>query len=217
MKKVFFSLLTAAAMCFVTNQAGAQQIKVGVFDLDVMVTAMPDYVRIDSLLNIYQRDSLGAEYDYYVSEYGRIDSTLRNVDTPGVKTGKVTVTALKMDNDKKTQLTGIIINWKQYAQQKFNNKKGQLSQPLYNIVGAAYERIVKAKGYAIVLKPGTYEFGPRYDNLFISVARDLKLTQLPQELIVLGIDPETPAQGAAPAATTGGSGAKPAGTKPASH
>lgn len=214
MKKVFFSLLTAAAIFFVNNHASAQQIKVGVFDLDLMVTAMPDYVKVDSLLNIYQRDSLGAEYDYYIAEYGRVDSTLRNVDTPGVKTGKIPAMTLKMDNDKKQQLTGLIINWKQYAQQKYNNKKGQLSQGLYNIVGSAYEKIVRTKGYAIVLKPNTYEFGPRYDNLFIAVAKDLKLTQLPQELIELGVDPDTPVQAAAPAV---GGGAKTGGATPASH
>jgi len=213
MKKVFFSLLTVAAMFFVTNHATAQQIKIGVFDLDAMVSAMPDYARVDSLLNIYQRDSLGGEYEYYQNEYIRVDSILKFIDTPGVKTGKITAVTLKMDNDKKTQLVGLIVNWRQYAQQKYNNKKGQLSQGLYNIVGSSYEKIVRARGYAIVLKPGTYEFGPRYDNLFITVAKDLKLTQLPQDLLIVGVDPDAPAQGQAPANT----GAKPAGAKPTSH
>jgi hypothetical protein len=45
------------------------------------------------------------------------------------------------------------------------------------------------------------------DNLFISVAKELKLTSLPQELLQLGNDPDakTPAPGTKPPAT----GAKP--------
>lgn len=213
MKKVFFGLLAVIAICFTTNTTQAQ-VKVGVFDLDVMVTAMPAYSVVDSLLTIYQRDSLGGEYSYYLSEYQRIDSTLKFTDTPGVKTGKVTATKMELDNKQKQQLMNMLINWRDIAQQKVNYKKAVLSQDLYTQVGTSYAKIVKTKGYNVVLKPGTFEFGPRYDNLFIAVAKDLKLTSLPQELLAQGTDADAPVQGQQPA--TGGA-AKPAGTKPASH
>jgi len=213
MKKVFFSLLTMAAICFAANTAQAQ-VKVGIFDLDAMVSAMPAYRVVDSLLTIYQRDSIGGEYAYYVSEYQRLDSTLKFIDTPGVKTGKITATKMELDNKQKQQLLSTLLNWRDIAQQKINYKKAILSQNLYNQVGASYEKILKAKGYNIVFKPGVVEYGPRYDNLFISVAKDLKLTELPQELLIQGVDPDAPAQGQQPA--PGGS-AKPATAKPASH
>ena len=40
----------------------AQSLKVGVFDIDLMVQAMPGYRIVDSLVQIYEADSLGAEY-----------------------------------------------------------------------------------------------------------------------------------------------------------
>lgn len=213
MKKVFFSLLTIAALCFTANIVQAQ-VKVGIFDLDAMVSAMPAYRVVDSLLAIYQRDSIGGEYAYYVGEYQRLDSTLKFIDTPGVKAGKVTATKMDLDNKQKTQLLGTLMNWRDIAQQKINYKKAVLSQNLYNQVGASYEKIVKAKGYNIVFKPGVVEYGPRYDNLFISVAKDLKLTELPQELLAQGVDPDAPAQGQQPAA---GGATKSATAKPGSH
>ena len=47
--------------------------------------------------------------------------------------------------------------------------------------------------YFIVLKPQTYEMGFHIDNLFLSVARELKLSGLPQELLTLREDPDVPA------------------------
>lgn len=207
MKKLFFGLLTVAALFLTGTTTHAQTIKVGVFDIDVMVTAMPAYREVDSLLSIYEKDSLGGEYEVYVSEYQRLDSTLKFIDTPGVKAGTVKDLKMKMDNDRKTQLAGILVNWRQVAQQKYNIKKGNLSQKLYDQVGASYEKILKAKNYAMVLKPNTYEYGFKIDNLFITVAKDLKLTTLPQELILLGPDPDAsaqPAQAPAGRAKTGG-------------
>jgi outer membrane protein len=213
MKKLFFGLLPVAALFLTGTKTNAQTIKVGVFDIDVMVTAMPAYRMVDSLLSIYEKDSLGGEYEVYVSEYQRLDSTLKYIDTPGVKAGTVKDMKMKMDNDRKTQLTGVLVNWRQLAQQKYNIKKGQLSQGLYDQVGASYERVLKSKNYAVVLKPNTYEYGPKIDNLFITVAKDLKLTTLPQELIMLGPDPDASAQ---PAQAPAG-GAKTGGAKTGAH
>lgn len=211
--KRFSILMLLAAVCTFTANNAHSQIKVGVFDIDLMVEAMPGYHVVDSALNVYQTDSLGGEYQYYLSEYQRLDSVLKNVDTPGVKTGAVTAVKIKFDNDQKQQLLSTLVNWRNIAQQKYNNKKGELSQTLYRQVATSYQKIVIAKGYAVVLKPGTYEFGPRIDNIFISVAKDLKLTGLPQELLQLGVDPDTPAQ----QATNSGANGSKTGAKPASH
>jgi Skp family chaperone for outer membrane proteins len=201
MKKVFFTLLAIAGLFFAGDKASAQ-VKVGVFDLDYMVTAMPGYRTVDSLLNIYSNDSLAAEYQVYVSEYKRLDSTIK-ADSAAGKPAAV----IKYNKDKLAEIYPYLVNWSQYAQQKLSNKKGILAQGLYQQVQAAYIKVLDAKKYNIVLKPGAYEFGPRIDNLFISVAKELKLTELPQELLVLGVDPDAPAQGQAPASGA----AKPAG------
>ncbi|HXL57535.1 MAG TPA: hypothetical protein VN958_14825, partial [Chitinophagaceae bacterium] len=77
MKKVFFSVLVLTAVLFAGETVHAQQMKIGVFDIDVMVQVMPDYRNVDSLLQIYQNDSLNAEYEVYTNEYKRLDSTYK--------------------------------------------------------------------------------------------------------------------------------------------
>jgi Skp family chaperone for outer membrane proteins len=211
MKKVFFTLLTVAGMLFAGDKASAQ-IKVGVFDLDEMVQVMPGYRVVDSLLRIYQADSLGAEYQIYLSEYQRLDSTLKSDSVKGTPKAK-----MDFENQQKQQAMAYLVNWQQYGNQKLEAKRGQLAQNLYQQVQASYVKILEAKKYTLILKPGAYEFGSKVDNLFISVAKDLKLTELPQELLVLGPDPDAPAQGSAPANNATPNNTKPANTKPTSH
>ena len=68
--KKFFSMVTVLLILLLAAQRSeAQGLKVGVFDIDVMVQAMPGYHNVDSLVRIFEKDSLGAEYDIYQSEY----------------------------------------------------------------------------------------------------------------------------------------------------
>ena len=96
-----------------------------------------------------------------------------------------------------------LVYWQQIAQNKSNNKRRQLAQPLYTSVATAYQKILAAKKYNLIVKPNTFELGFPIDNLFISVAKELKLTSLPQELLYAGDDPDATAQPATkPPATT---------------
>lgn len=215
MKKVFFTLLMIAGMIFAGDKASAQ-IKVGVFDIDEMVQVMPGYATVDSLLRLYQQDSLAAEQQYYYSEYQRLDSLLK-LDSVAVKNKTKQPAVLDYENKQKQQMMVYLVNWNQYSQQKLQQKQGQLAQGLYEQVGTSYQKVLKTKGYNLILKPGAFELGSKVDNIFILVAKDLKLTSLPQEIIMLGPDPEAPAGGTAPAAgaTTPPAtrpGAKPAGS-----
>ncbi|HEV8283565.1 MAG TPA: hypothetical protein VGQ09_04605 [Chitinophagaceae bacterium] len=94
-----------------------------------------------------------------------------------------------------------LVYWQQIAQNKSNNKRNQYAQPLYQAVTNAYKKILTKKKYALILKPQTYEAGFDIDNIFISVARELKLAGLPQELLYLGNDPAAVKQPAAKPAT----------------
>jgi len=79
MKKAFLAML-ALCVFLITNQklnAQTPAIKVGLFDIEMMVRALPDYRTVDSLTNQYEQDSLGAEYQEYMSEYQRLDSTYK--------------------------------------------------------------------------------------------------------------------------------------------
>ena len=210
MKKLTLAVFSCLALMFATNDIKAQTIKVGVFDIDLMVQAMPGYRVVDSLVQLYERDSLGAEYEYNQSEYQRLDSTYKS-DSALVAQGKKTQTMLNFTVDKRREVGLNIVYWQQIAQNKSNNKRGQLAQPLYTVVVNAYKKVLDRKKYNLILKPQTYEAGFAIDNIFISVARELQLTTLPQQLLGLGDDPDAGKQPAAskPAANKPATGTKP--------
>jgi len=188
MKKILFSFLLLTGLVMAGKNANAQ-LKVGVFDLDLMVQAMPGYREVDSLVQIYEKDSLNAEYQYYMNEYTRLDSTYK-ADSVLVAQGKKLKTMLDMTSADRQKVALNLVYWQQISQNKSNNKRSQLAQPLYNVVADAYKKILAQKKYNLVLKPNSYEMGFPIDNIFISVAKELKLTSLPQELLYAGDDPD---------------------------
>jgi Skp family chaperone for outer membrane proteins len=219
MKKVLFSLLAFAGLFLAGNSLQAQNMKVGVFDLDQMVQAMPGYRSVDSLLQIYQSDSLSAEYNFYLSEHNRLDSTYK-----ADSAAKKAQTVLDMEKQQRQQVAINLVYWQQIAQNKLENKRSILAQPLYEQVANAYKKILDSKKYTLILKPEAVEMGTApssaqggVDNIFEMVAKELKIplgdqSQQQQQ----GTPPpaaNAPAgSGAAkPAPATGGGAAKPKG------
>jgi len=207
MKKIFFFIFILTSLFFAGEKVQAQQIKIGVFDIDAMVMyGMPGYHNVDSLLQIYQRDSLNAEYEVYQNEYQRLDSTFK-ADSLLVAQGKKSKTLLDYTEGERRKMLSNIVYWQQIAQSKFDNKRGQLAKPLYEQVANAYRKVIETKKYTLILKPQAYEAGSTVDNLFITVAKELKLTSLPQELLQFGGDPDAPKTGnAAPPKTNSPAG-----------
>jgi len=189
MKKVLFFVFILTVLIFTTVNVRSQTFKVGVFDIGLMVQAMPAYRNVDSLMQIFDRDSLGALRDYYQSEYQRLDSTYR-ADSLQVATGKKSKAVFDMLAADRQKAVINIVYWQQIAQEKSDEKRAALSQNLSNMVVNAYKKVLARKKYTLVLKPQTYEGGFPIDNIFIAVARELKLTELPQNLLFLGNDPD---------------------------
>lgn len=189
MKKSTFTFLSFLAFIASGHAVNAQQIRVGVFDINLMVQAMPAYRQVDSLVQLYERDSLAPEYEIYQSEYARLDSTFKN-DSVLAAAGKKSQKVLDYTSGQRQKMALNIVYWQQLAQNKSNYKRNQLASPLYDQVAMAYKRVLDKKKYSIVLKPQTYEFGFRIENIFVSVARELKLSGLPEELLTLGVDPD---------------------------
>ena len=189
MKKVLSFVFSSAILIVTAVSAKSQTLKIGVFDLDIMVQSMPGYRVVDSLMQIYNADSLGALRDYYQSEYQRLDSTYK-ADSAQVATGKKSKAILDMVSADRQKAMINILYWQQIGQNKSNEKRANLSQNLYKQVSDAYKKILTRKKYTLVLKPESYEVGFPIDNIFISVARELKLTELPQQLLYLGNDPD---------------------------
>jgi len=189
MKKIVsFAFIFTVSLLLSVN-ARSQTLKVGVFDIGIMVQAMPGYVVVDSLMEIYDRDSLGSLREYYESEYQRLDSTYKADSALGAA-GKKSKAIVDMVYADRQKAMINIVYWQQIAQNKSNEKRNVLSQGIYNLVVNSYKKVLARKKYTLVLKPQTYEGGFKIDNIFIAVARELKLTELPQNLLYLGDDPD---------------------------
>lgn len=204
MKKASVLVFCVVFILFAQANAKSQVLKIGVFDIELMVQAMPAYREVDSLMTIYNRDSLGALREYYELEYNRLDSTYK-ADSAMAATGQKSKAVFDMLTADRQKAMLNIVYWQQIAQDRSDTKRAQLSEKLFKQVSDAYKKVLARKKYTLVLKPNTYEAGFRIDNIFIAVARELKLTELPQELIFLGDDPDPVKQ---PATT------KPPATKP---
>ena len=189
MKKILSFAFILSLSLLLSMSARSQTLKVGVFDIGIMVQAMPGYHLVDSLMEIYDRDSLGSLREYYESEYQRLDSTYK-MDSAQVAAGKKSKAIVDMVYADRQKAMINIVYWQQIAQNKSTEKRNILSQNLYNLVVNAYKTVLARKKYTLVLKPQTYEGGFKIDNIFIAVARELKLTELPQNLLYLGDDPD---------------------------
>jgi len=205
-KAIFFFSLIAGML--VTTNVKSQTLKVGVFDIDVMVQAMPGYRNVDSLMQIYVDDSLATERLINEMEFARLDTQYK-IDSALHAQGKKTKAMLDFTMEKRREVGLNLVYWQQIVQNKSNNKRGQLAQPLYALVIDAYKKILARKKYSLILKPQSYEEGFAIDNIFLSVARELKLTELPQQLVGIGNDPD-----AAPVKQPAKQPAKPTGAKP---
>ncbi len=188
MKKGFFLLFAVAIMAGTTVKA--QQLKIGFFDLETMVTVMPGYAGVDSLLRIYQQDSLAAEYEIYQSEFARLDSTYKADSASGKSKALLDYTL------KQRQQVGFnLVYWQQIAQSKLEGKRDQLAGPLAQRVIEAYDKVLARGNYTLVVNPQAIEpyflNKNKLDNLFIPVAKELKI-QLPAQLM-LGEEEKRPA------------------------
>ena len=209
MKKVLFVVLAFAGSFFAANKVNAQAgAKVGVFDIDIMVNNMPGYRAVDSLLAIYQQDSLRGEYDFAVREYNRLDSNYK-----ADSAAKKSATVLNYQRDQRSQVATTIVYWQQISQQKTEQKRQQLAGPLFEKVLGAYQKVLQTNNYLVVLKPGAYELGSRVDNVFEKVSKELKIPT-PEGLRNQGpdTDQQSGAQSAAPSSRPAAPSTRPAGT-----
>lgn len=176
MRKLLFSTFMFTALFFATGEVQAQTQKIGVFDIDLMVQNMPGYRSVDSLVQVYNRDSLGAEYELYQNEFHRLDSTFKADSAAGKN-----AVSLDYTSNQRKQMGINLVYWQQIAQQKSDNKRAMLAQPLFLAVVEAYKKVLDARKYTLILKPNTFEAGSQVENIFPFVARELKV-KLPPEL-----------------------------------
>jgi outer membrane protein len=170
MKKLKLFLLAAA---LITAGSTIAQSKIGYIRVDDMVSLMPEIPKIDSLLKIYQTDSLAEEYSSLVQLYQFKDSVYRD----SLKTKPAVRKQIE------EELPGLIYqiqNWQSISQQAFENKQGQLLQPVYKKVYDAIRAVAKEKGYTHVLSKDVFLVAPEGDDMLAAVATKLKVKLPPQ-------------------------------------
>lgn len=176
----FKLFLIAAALVFSSSAVMAQ--KTGYIDVNVVIQIMPDAARIDSLMDKFQADSLGRQFDLLVNDYKYRDSILSSKDT-------LTMPAsVKLQHQQTLQNVAYQIqNWQSISQQYYQGKQNQLLEPVYRKVMNAIQAVAKEKGYTYVYDKSVLIIGPTGDDLLPAVAQKLNIkvpTQVP-----IGVNP----------------------------
>lgn len=165
MKKIISLVAIVCGLLAATN-ASAQ--KIGYIRIDDVVSLMPEAARIDTQLQVYQRDSLNQTLNNIVQEYQYKDSMLTKVDT--TKTPKQVLNQLRTDVN---VLAYQIQNWQSLAGQAYDAKQQQLLAPLYNKAITAVRTVAKEKGYAYVVSKDAFLVAPDGDDMLPAVAAKL--------------------------------------------
>lgn len=181
--KTTLLLLSIFITCISNAQTPySKQSKIAVFDIDLMVKALPEYAEIDSLILIYVPEEMGPkEYiEIYQSERKRLDSVALKADK---YSGNVRLKFLDSIKNMKDQIDQSIIYCQNKAREEDSIKCRTLAGPLYEKVEAIANKIISQNKYDTILKPDALRPGDNFDNLFILVAKELKLSSLPKELL----------------------------------
>lgn len=166
MKKITAIIVLASGL-LLAGTAQAQN-KTGYISVDQMVLLMPETGKIDSLLGLFERDSLNPQLNYIVGEYQRKDSMYRDsVKTPP-SVRKTLETELQ-------NLVYQIQNWDNIKQQVIQNKQEQLLRPIYDKAYKAIQDVAKEKGYVYVYAKESLLVAPPGDDILPFVADKLKV------------------------------------------
>ena len=165
MKKFIAILVLAAGLVSGTVQA---QNKFGYIRVDEMVSYMPELKKIDTLLVVFQNDSLPRTYNYLLSQYKYYDS----IASDSIRqTAIVRQQAASQRND----FLGELQNWQSTAQALVEQKQNMLLQPVYDKVFKAINDVAKEKGYTYIFSKEALLVSPPADDLIPLVAEKLKV------------------------------------------
>jgi len=168
-------LVVAVSLLMVGNVSIAQT-KIGYIDAETILYLMPEVGRIDSLVRIYQVDTVAREYSSLIQTYQYKDSILRDSVHPAPA-------AVKQQIQKElAELGPTLQNWQQIGQEAVQNKQNQLLAPVMRKINDAINAVAKEKGYTYVLARESILVAPDADNMLQAVAKKLNITLPPQLL-----------------------------------
>lgn len=164
----FKILLVAAA--FVLSSSAVMAQKTAYIDINTMIQIMPDAARIDSVMERYQQDSIGKQFQVLVNDYKYRDSILSSKDTLTMPASVKLQHQQTLQND-----TYQIQNWQNISQQYYQAKQNQLLEPVYRKVMGAIQAVAKEKGYTHVYDKNVFIIAPAGDDLLPAVAQKLNV------------------------------------------
>lgn len=188
--------LAFAVVCFFALASGVQAqtgTKIAYLNIQNMVAIMPEAAKIDSIMNKYQIDTIGAERTRLEEEFTYKDSILKQDDSlKKVPGAKVMPESVRKQHEKAVQeLYMTLAQWRQVVEEAVQEKQQQLVAPIYQKVMVAIQAVAKEKGYTHVMDESSFIVKPDGDNIFKAVADKLKVTVPPQ--LLPGYKPTAPA------------------------
>jgi outer membrane protein len=165
-------IVAVLGLLFIGNASMAQ--KIGYIDAETILLLTPEAAKVDSLMQIYQRDTVGKEYVSLFQTYQYKDSIYKDSAHPLPAAVKE---QYKKDID---ELTQTLQNWQQIASQAVQNKQNQLLAPVMRKIQEAIQSVAKEKGYTYVVSREAIIIAPDADNMLPAVAKKLNITVPPQ-------------------------------------
>ena len=165
MKKIFSVSVIVLVFIVAGNTAYSQ--KTGYISVDGAVSLMPETVKLDTIMAQFEKDSIGSQYNYIVSEYQRNDSIFKDTTKPQA--------IRNMAGQQMQAYLGQLQNWQEYASQLYQQKQNQLLVPIYAKVQDAIKAVAKEGGYTYVYRAEALIVAPPADDLLPAVAKKLNL------------------------------------------
>jgi outer membrane protein len=146
------------------------QTKIGYISIENIVSLIPETSKVDTLLSIYQTDSLNAEFNQLIASYNYNDSTLSKTDT-----SRIPKSTLKQMRAELENIAYQVQNWKQISEQAMTAKQNELFAPIYKKAYDALKTVAKEKGYTHVFNKEAFLVAPDADDLLTAVALKLNI------------------------------------------
>jgi outer membrane protein len=174
MKKLKF---LAIAICLMAGTTATKaQVKIGYIDAEAVLYIMPEVAKIDSVVRLYQTDTVGKEFNSLLETYQYKDSVYNDSLHP-------LPAAVKAQYEKDiNDLRQTLQNWQQIAQRAVQDKQNALLAPVMKKITDAINAVAKEKGYTYVLSRESILVAPDADNMLPAVAKKLNVT-VPAELM----------------------------------
>lgn len=165
MKRIFSVFAIAMVLLAAGTTSYAQ--KTGYISVDAAVSLMPETAKLDTVMQKFEADSIGTQYNYILGEYQRNDSIFRDSTKPQA--------IRNMAGQQMQTYLGQLQNWQEYATQIYQNKQNELLAPIYKKVQTAIRDVAKEGGYSYVYRAEALIVAPPGDDLLPAVAKKLNL------------------------------------------